>query len=437
MRQMKDSGYKWIGDIPFNWITVPLSSLIDDDKYAMVDGPFGSDMKNEEYVDSGVPIVQLTNIRPMHHNLDSIKYVTEEKATMLQRHNAKAGDLVIAKMMPAGRSCILSDDYDRYVICADVIKVSIDDLNIKRFIAYSMNSYGLIASEMKSSGSTRSRISLGIAKRIHVALPRSKDVSSIVNYLDSKCLQIDSIIEKQEAIIEKLKEYKLSVITEAVTKGLDPNVEMKDSGIEWIGRIPVSWSVVPLKKQLASIVDYRGKTPEKVDSGVFLVTAKNIKNGIINYELSKEYVRASDYDEIMHRGMPEIGDVLFTTEAPLGQVANIDRVDIALAQRIIKFRPNMDLNAYYLKYWIMSTGFQQFLTTLSTGSTATGIKASKLFMLPVLLPERSVQDSIVAYLDDMLLKIESSICDRQNMIQRLSEYKKSLIYEVVTGKKEV
>lgn len=90
--------------------------------------------------------------------------------------------------------------------------------------------------------------------------------------------------------------------------------EMKDSGVEWIGKIPKDWEIVPLTKQLDSIVDYRGKTPEKTEEGTFLVTAKNIKDGKICYELSKEYVREADYEEIMHRGIPQIGDILFTTE---------------------------------------------------------------------------------------------------------------------------
>lgn len=132
--------------------------------------------------------------------------------------------------------------------------------------------------------------------------------------------------------------------------------EMKDSGVEWIGKIPKDWEIVPLTKQLDSIVDYRGKTPEKTEEGTFLVTAKNIKDGKICYELSKEYVREADYEEIMHRGIPQIGDILFTTEAPLGQVANVDRTDIALAQRIIKFRALSTVNNYYLKYWMLNEG---------------------------------------------------------------------------------
>lgn len=260
----------------------------------------------------------------------------------------------------------------------------------------------------------------------------------IVDYLYEKCSKIDAIIARQEEIIEKLKEYKLSIITEAVTVGLDPNAKTKNSDVEWLGDISEESSIVPLTKQLESIIDYRGKTPEKVDSGVFLVTARNIKNGKIDYSLSSEYVREDDYEEIMHRGIPQIGDALFTTEAPLGQVANIDRTDIALAQRVIKFHPKeYAVDPYYLKYWLMNSRFQNFLQSLSTGSTATGIKASKLFMLPLVLKKMDDQKHIVEYLDTKCTSIDRLIETKELIVDKLKAYKKSLIYEVVTGKKEV
>lgn len=209
--------------------------------------------------------------------------------------------------------------------------------------------------------------------------------------------------------------------------------EMKDSGVEWIGKIPKDWEIVPLTKQLDSIVDYSGKTPEKTEEGTFLVTAKNIKDGKICYELSKEYVREADYEEIMHRGIPQIGDILFTTEAPLGQVANVDRTDIALAQRIIKFRALSTVNNYYLKYWMLNEGFQQFLHSLSTGSTATGIKSSKLFLLPLVRPNIEQQNKIVEYLDAKCSKIDEIVEKQKVIIEKLEEYKLSIITEAVTS----
>ncbi|MFQ7677080.1 MAG: restriction endonuclease subunit S [Ruminococcus sp.] len=178
---------------------------------------------------------------------------------------------------------------------------------------------------------------------------------------------------------------------------------------------------------------YRGKTPEKTEEGTFLVTAKNIKDGKICYELSKEYVREADYEEIMHRGIPQIGDILFTTEAPLGQVANVDRTDIALAQRIIKFRALSTVNNYYLKYWMLNEGFQQFLHSLSTGSTATGIKSSKLFLLPLVRPNIEQQNKIVEYLDAKCSKIDEIVEKQKVIIEKLEEYKLSIITEAVTS----
>jgi len=210
-------------------------------------------------------------------------------------------------------------------------------------------------------------------------------------------------------------------------------LQYKKTNLAWLEEIPIEWEYGGLTKYLDSIVDYRGKTPEKVEDGVFLITAKNIKQGKIDYSLSKEFVKLEEYEEIMRRGLPEIGDVLFTTEAPLGEVANVDRVDIALAQRVIKFQGIEDvLDNYYLKYWIQSHGFQSNLKTFATGSTAAGIKASKLSSLQVLLPSYSEQKKIVLFLDNKIEEIDGLITQKEKMIKLLEEKRQSMITEAVT-----
>ncbi|MDY4415253.1 restriction endonuclease subunit S [Selenomonas sp.] len=272
---------------------------------------------------------------------------------------------------------------------------------------------------------------------VHFPYPPKTEQEAMATYLDECCESLQETIDEAQNLVDKLTAYKQSLITEAVTKGLHPEVARKDSGVSWIGEIPRTSIVVPLTKKIAQIVDYRGKTPEKVNDGIFLVTAKNIKDGIIDYALSQEYIRPEDYDTVMSRGKPKIGDVLFTTEAPLGEVANVDREDIALAQRVIKFTPTEEANPYYLKYWMMHQGFQQFLQSLSTGSTAAGIKASKLFMLKMVLHPLDEQRKIVSFLDAKCAAIDADIARRRKLIERLSAYRRSLIYEVVTGKREV
>nr|WP_277922715.1 restriction endonuclease subunit S [Synechocystis sp. FACHB-383] len=193
-----------------------------------------------------------------------------------------------------------------------------------------------------------------------------------------------------------------------------------------------------MTKYLDSIVDYRGRTPKKIDTGLFLVTAKNIKGGIIDYSLSEEYVDRLDAQSLLDRGTPEIGDVLFTTEAPLGEVANIDREDIALAQRVIKFRGKEKvLDNYFLKYWLMCNSFQQDLYTYATGSTALGIKASKLPKLLLLLPPLEEQRAIAAYIEKECARIDAKIAKTKRIIELQKEYRTALISEAVTGKIKV
>jgi len=266
-------------------------------------------------------------------------------------------------------------------------------------------------------------------------LPLPLEQRAIVAFLDRETAKIDALIEKKERLMELFQEKRTALITHAVTKGFDLNVPMKDSGVEWLGKIPAHWNVKPLTKYTVERSDYRGKTPEKIISGVFLVTARNVRMGLIDYECSQEFIARDEYDKIMRRGLPKKGDILFTTEAPLGNVAIIDREDIALAQRIIRFRMNAEhFDSRFTLYAMMSGFFQAQLISLSTGSTAEGLKASKLSMLRLCAPSLFEQSGIVSYLDRETSKIDMLVAKISKAIGRLKEYRTALISAAVTGK---
>jgi len=169
-------------------------------------------------------------------------------------------------------------------------------------------------------------------------------------------------------------------------------------------------------------VDYRGKTPNKTENGVFLVTAKNVKAGYIDYEASQEYIAEEDYDEVMHRGMPQIGDVLITTEAPCGNVAQVDREDIALAQRIIKYRGHENqIDNTYLKHYLLTPYFQRVLESKSSGGTVQGIKGSILHQQIIRHPSFEEQVKIGRHLDsiDNLIALHQRKCDE---LQKVKKY---------------
>ncbi|MES9947203.1 MAG: restriction endonuclease subunit S [Candidatus Thiodiazotropha sp.] len=285
-----------------------------------------------------------------------------------------------------------------------------------------------------ANGTTFVELSRDELAAVPVEFPSLDTQQRIAQFLDEKTAQIDGLIEKKRALLERLAEKRQALITRAVTKGLDPDAPMKPSGIDWLGDIPEHWEIRGLTK-CTRRVDYRGATPEKSSEGVFLVTAKNIKNGQIDYEASKEYIPEGTYEYVMRRGKPEIGEVLFTTEAPLGEIASVDRTDIALAQRIIKFSSALDgLTNNYLAYWMYSSAFRADILSRATGSTALGIKASKIVELRCLLPPKREQDEITALLDGDAVARNEVVRAIQTSIERLIEYRSALITAAVTGK---
>ncbi|ABE50871.1 MULTISPECIES: restriction endonuclease subunit S [Methylobacillus] len=297
-------------------------------------------------------------------------------------------------------------------------------------IAHDFRSHG--ESEMLGAGGQK-RVPEGFLKDWTPPLPCIQVQQRIARFLDEKTAQIDGLIEKKRALLDRLAEKRQALITRAVTKGMNPDAPMKPSGIDWLGDIPAHWEVRGLTK-CTTRVDYRGATPEKSSSGVFLVTAKNIKNGRIDYQISQEYIPEDIYEQAMRRGLPKLGEVLFTTEAPLGEIAQVDREDIALAQRIIKFTTSTpELENDYLAYWMMSMPFQAQIQSRATGSTAVGLKASKIVDLPCLLPPKDEQKDIISQVRQSLMKIDEIETAISDSLEFKIEYRAALITAAVTG----
>jgi type I restriction enzyme S subunit len=300
-------------------------------------------------------------------------------------------------------------------------------------IAHDFRCFG--SAEMLGAGGQK-RVPEHFLKDWRPSIPLPKTQRRLAAFLGEKTAQIDSLIEKKRASLELLAEKRQAIITQAVTEGLNPAAPMRDSGIDWLGKTPAHWDIRGLTK-CTTRVDYRGATPEKSTSGVFLVTARNIKNGRIDYTLSEEFVLEDDYEHVMRRGKPVIGDVLLTTEAPLGEVAHVDRIDVALAQRIIKFSSSISaLDNYYLGLWMQSGKFQFDLQSRATGSTALGIKASKIVELRCLLPPLREQREIVAHVRAANYAIDAVRNRIETSIHQLSRYRSALVTAAVTGQME-
>ena len=422
----KDSGVEWLGAVPKHWKILPFKAL-----FQMSQEKNGKNVVGEMLSVSGYRGIE---IKPYEYE--------EQKRSdddLVDYRVVRPGQLVVNTMWLNYAGLGVSE-LDGHVSPAYRAYWMSEELH-KRFAHYLLRSHVYVqgyTSQMQGIRPNSLQIKNVDFHRFPILIPEFKEQERIAQFLDCSTAEIDRAISQKQRLIELLQEQKAILINQAVTKGLNPNVPMRDSAIEWIGEIPEHWKVFPLTKYVKSIVDYRGKTPTKVESGVFLVTAKNIKDGLIDYEISKEYVAKKEYGQIMSRGFPAQNDLLFTTEAPLGGVALIDREDVALAQRIIKFRLKEEcLDPEFTRYSMLSSHFQNYLLTEATGSTAQGMKASKLHKLRIAAPPIEEQLEIVNFISLHLAQSSEVIFQQQGIIENLTELRQVLIANAVTGKIKV
>ena len=274
-----------------------------------------------------------------------------------------------------------------------------------------------------------SRTNLG---KIIVPLPSYDIQCRISDYLDRKCAEIDAVIARQEAVIEKLKEYKLSLITEAVTRGLNPDAPLKDSGVEWIGEIPEHWSLLKLQTHTRMLTPMRDK-PEHLDGDIPWIRIEDYDGKYISkskegFGVSEETIQA------MNLKIYPVGSVLCTSSCDLGKCAIVAK-ELVSNQRFIDIIPDSETSSDYLYYLMLSNAKR--LNHLSTGTIQANLSRKAFEHLMVQFPPIEEQYKIAEYLDKKCSAINDALAEKQSLIDHLTSYKKSLIYEVVTGKREV
>ena len=275
-------------------------------------------------------------------------------------------------------------------------------------------------------------------KNIVLAYIPQKEQQSIAAYLDQKCGEIDELITLQEEMITKLQSYKQSVITEAVTKGLDKNVPLKDSGIEWIGEIPEHWTFTVFKKFLSEPMQYGANEPAEEcnynDPRYIRIT--DIKDdGTLRDDTFKSLPLEKAKEYMLNKG-----DLLFARSGATVGKTFLYKEDYAacFAGYLIKARCNKNvLLPNFVFYYTLSNVYQNWKNSIFIQSTIQNIGADKYSVMPIIVPSLSEQQSIADYLDQKCSEIDELISIKQQKIEKLKDYKKSLIFECVTGKRKV
>lgn len=432
MRDMKDSGVEWIGKIPENWECCKLKRIT-----SINTGCTPSKNEYDIFYDKkeGIPWIKVENLG----SLESIN-ITEEYLTL---EGAK-----YARVFPKNAV---------YVCCiASIGKVGFSEIecscnqqiNVLLFerAYWKYGFYLTIAQENEyihcATGNVVKILNSNRQADIVCTNPPLEEQQKIANYLDEKCAKVDAIIEKQQAIIEKLKEYKLSVITEAVTKGLNPNVEMKDSGIEWTEQIPTHWSSMKLKycTYVRARLGWKGlKAEEYVEEGYPLLSAFNIVNSKLDFRTNINYINQIRYDE-----SPEIklclGDILLVKDgAGIGKCAIVEELPLPSTTNgsLAVITTDEKIVPKYLYYYFLSAMFQKYIDRLKAGMGVPHLFQADIKEIQVVIPSPMEQQEIVEELDNKIKFVDFEITKIQTLLGKYKEYKSSLIYEVVTGKREV
>lgn len=422
MREMKDSGVEWIGEIPVNWELSKIGSVYDERNEKVSDKDFAPLSVTKQGIVSQLETAAKTD------NGDNRKLI-------------RKNDFVINSRSDRRGSCGISEYEGSCSLINTVLKPQTNMCNRYYGFVFKSDSF---ADEYYRWGH-------GIVddlwstkwidmKSIYIPAPDIVEQERIADYLDAKCSKIEEIIEKQHAIIEKLKEYKLSIITEIVTKGLKHNVKMKDSGVRFVDTIPYDWENRKMITILSTrVVDGPHESPELYDRGIPYISATAIVNGKIDFSLMRGYI-SKEYCEICDkRYSPQRGDLLVVKlGASTGQVAIVDtdeRFNIWVPLAAV--RCNDEALPKFVYYAFQSDYFVRQMELSWTFGTQQTLGVQTIEKLRILLPPIAEQRKIVKYLDTIYDYIGSKIEKVEKMIEKLEEYKKSLIYEVVTGKKEV
>ena len=426
---MKNSGIEWIGEIPDVWNLIKVGSIFQ--------------CRNEKVNDTDYPPLSVSKggVVPQ---MDSVAKTDANDNRKLVLQN----DFVINSRSDRKQSCGYSTLNGSVSLINTVLYTINDKIILPYYTDYLMKNYGF-AEEFYRWGhgivadlwTTRWQE----MKSIVLPIPSIDMQQKIADYLDKKCAAVDKLIENQQAQIEKLKEYKQSVITEAVTKGLDPSAPLKDSGVECIGEIPTKWIVRPLKYLFS------------FDKGLPITKADLTPNGIkvISYgQIHAKYNKSASIDEQLYRFVPEKylktnsnslvqkGDFIFadTSEdiAGSGDFIYIDKNDVIFAgYHSITLKHKLKSENKYLAYLFMSNEWKNQIQSRVCGIKVYSISRGMIAKTSVLLPPLKEQQQIADYLDKKCAEIDKLISIKQQKIETLTEYKKSLIYEYVTGKKQV
>ena len=432
----KPSGIEWIGEIPSHWNIHRLKQLADKGDSTFIDGDW---IESKNITTSGIRYITTGNIGSGKYREQGTSYISEETFKELRCTELFPGDMVLSRLFsPIGRSCILPDLGVRVVTSVDNVIFRPNNDCHKPYLNYYFNWIRYNESnDLMSRGTTLERISRTMLGNNPVLLPPLPEQQAIASYLDKKTALIDSTIRQKERLVELLQEERTAIINQAVTRGLDPNVKMKDSGVEWLGQIPQHWEVKKIKLLSEQITNgFVGPTRDILkESGVRYIQSLHIKQERIDF--NTPYYVSEEWSLCHERSILREGDILMVQTGAVGSVAKVTKEFVGCnchALIILRLNPQKAVTDFYLSYLSSSFGQGQ-LETIQTGALHPHLNSTKVSEVFVPVPPKNEQKVISEFIEKKKQEINDAIKRQSSQLLLLSEYRTSLINEVVTGKR--
>ena len=416
MRQMKDSGIEWIGEIPQTWDVLKTKFCF---RYKKEIAGINSDKFDR---------LALTMQNVVKRAKDDSNGLQPEKFETYQilRRNELVFKLIDLQNVSTSRVGL--SPYDGIVSPAYIILTPQSNISSKYAEKYYYTLWKNQIFNALGDDGVRSNLGKDDLLNIPIPVPPLAEQERIAEFLDAKCAEVDALAGEIKEQIATLEEYKRSVITEAVTKGLDASVPMKDSGIEWIGEIPQAWDV----RKGKYVLQYLQK-PVRIDDEVITC----FRDGQVTLRGNRREDGFTMADkEIGYQGIDEGDLVVHGMDGFAGAIGISDcRGKASPVLNVL----DTQQNKRYVMFYLRSLAYRDVFLALSTGIRVRScdLRWNKLAELFYLIPPLAEQEQIVAKIDEMLAKVDALIAEKQNQLATLEEYKKSVIFEYVTGKKEV
>jgi type I restriction enzyme S subunit len=436
----RESGIEWLGKIPDHWEVVRTRFLITHIEQGWSPQCFNHSAEDGEW---GVLKVGCVNGNHFDHNEN--KALPEEIEPRVE-YEINAGDILVSrantKELLGSATLVPHNNRSRLLLCDKLYRLVLGQSLISEFFIFFLRSFATRPHyERDATGASGSMQNIGqdTVKNLPVTIPPRSEQIQIAQFLDHKTQQIDQLIAKKQTLIDKLNEQRIALITHAVTKGLNPDVTLVDSGVEWLGKVPKHWEISKLGYFSESLqtgpFGSQIHAEEYIDGGIPLINPAEIINGILRYNprVTVDYATA----ERLKRHQLMEGDIVIARRGEMGRAGLTKKENVGWLCGTGSLRARLEtekLMPEYLLQLFSLSGTADYLSLQSVGSTMDNLNTSILNQLPIIVPPIEEQREIEAYLDKETARIDQMVGINQQTIDKLKEYRTALITAAVTGK---